>query len=238
MVDYLSSISADGDAFAAVVASGPLEADVHTCPGWSLRDLAHHVGYIQRWARLAAATGSQPLDNDVDSPPDDAGLAGWLRDGTSALVATLGSVPGDAPTWHPFPPPVPQVMAVWPRRQAHELAIHVWDAQSAVGEPTPMEPLLAATFVREYFEVVVPRVIDRDRRDAPVGIVNVGLTDVGGRFSVRSTVGTVALMPSTETAPVIAGFAQDVLLALWHRRTLAGAPTSGIAAEWLAFGGN
>ena len=238
MVDYLASISADGDAFASVIASGPLDADVPSCPGWNLRDLAHHLGYVHRWARLSAATAAQPDDEDIDPPPGDTDLPGWLRAGTSALITTLGSVPGDAPTWHPFPPPVPQIMSVWPRRQAHELAVHLWDAQAAVGEPTLMDPLLAASFVREYFEVIVPRVMDRDGREAPVGIVNVEMTDVGGRFSIRSTPTTVAILPSTEDAPVIAGSAQDVLLALWRRQPLLGAPTSGPAAEWLDFGGN
>ncbi len=236
MVDYLSSISADGEAFAEIVAAGPLDADVPTCPGWNLRDLAHHLGYVQRWARLAAATAAKPDDAAIEAPPADDDLAGWLRAGNRALVETLGSVPGDAPTWHPFT--VPQVMAVWPRRQAHELAVHLWDAQNATGRTTLMDPLLAANFVREYFEVIVPRVIDRDGRRAPVGILNVELTDVGGRLSVRSTGDKVDVLPSTENAAVIAGSAQDVLLALWRRTPLEGAPESGIAAEWLEFGGN
>lgn len=236
MVDYLASISADGDAFASVIASGPLDADVPSCPGWSLRDLAHHVGYIHRWARLAAEAAARPDDAAIDEPPADADLPDWLRTGTRALVQTLGSVAGSAPTWHPFT--VPQVMSVWPRRQAHELAIHLWDAQNAVGIVTPMDPLLAASYVREYFEVIVPRVIARDARRAPVGIVNVELTDVGGRLSVRSTGGTVDVMPSTEDAPVIAGSAEDVLLALWRRRPLGPASTSPLVGEWLEFGGN
>lgn len=236
MVDYLASISADGDAFASVIASGPLDAVVRSCPGWNLRDLAHHLGYVQRWARLAAATATKPDDAEIDGPPGDTDLADWLRAGNSALVETLSSVPGDAPTWHPFP--VPQVMAVWPRRQAHELAVHLWDAQNATGSPALMDPLLAANFVREYFEVIVPRVIARDGRRAPVGIMNVEMTDVGGRLSVRSTGDAVAVMPSTEDAAVIAGSAQNVLLALWRRTPLDGAPESGIAAEWLEFGGN
>ncbi len=236
MVDYLASISADGDAFASVIAAGPLSADVPSCPGWNLRDLAHHLGYVQRWARLAASTGAQPVEADIDGPPDDAELAPWMGVGNRALVETLGSVPRDAPTWHPFT--VPKVASVWPRRQAHELAVHLWDAQSAVGAPSLMDPLLAAAFVREYFEVIVPRVIARDGRVAPVGIVNVEMTDVGGRLSVRSTGTTVDVRPSTEDAPVIAGSAQDVLLALWRRKQLLGAPTTGAGAQWLDFGGN
>jgi len=226
-MDYLSSISSDGEAFADVIES---------CPGWTLRDLAHHLGYVQRWARLAAANGAEPDDGQIDGPPADAELATWLRDGRMALIETLGSVPGDAPTWHPFP--VPLVISVWPRRQAHEQAIHLWDVQSVTGTPTRLDPMLAADFVREYFEVIVPRVMARDGRQAPAGIMNVELTDVGGRLSVRSTSETVAVMPSTEVAPTIAGSAQDVLLALWRRQPLNEAPTSGLGAEWLAFGGN
>ncbi len=236
MPDYLRSISSDGDAFADIVEAGPLDWIVPSCPGWNLRDLGHHVGYVQRWARLAAATGAEPGYGDIEAPPDDDALPDWLRAGTAALVETLGSVHGDAPTWHPFT--VQHVMAVWPRRQAHELAVHLWDAQAATGTPTPMNPVLAADFVHEYFGVIVPRVMDRDGRQPPIGRINVELTDVGGRFSVQSTATTVAAVPAIEAEAEIAGPAEDVLLALWMRRSLPGPAPTGLAAEWLSFGGN
>lgn len=236
MVDYLSSISSDGEAFAAVMEIAALDRTVPSCPGWNLRDLAHHLGYVQRWARIAAATSAPPRDDDIEGAPGDADLPDWLRAGTSALTETLGSVPADAPTWHPFP--VPRVAALWPRRQAHELAVHLWDAQAAVGVPTPMNPAFAADYVHEYFDVIVPRVMDRDRRQPPIGLIHVRLTDVDESFAVRSTPGAVEVVGPTEGSDVIAGRAERVLLALWMRRPLAGPPAVGLAAEWLEFGGN
>lgn len=236
MFDYLESISSDSTAFADVIASSALDADVASCPGWNLRDLAHHLGRVQRWARLAAVEGRQPDAASIDGPPDDDELAAWLRSGSTALVAALGGVAPDAPTWHPFP--VAKVAAVWPRRQAHEVAVHLWDAQSSVGTPTPMNPALAADFVREYFEVIVPRVMDKDGRMPPIGLAGIELTDIDEEFAVRSTGARVEILDAINDGEMISGRAEDVLLALWRRQPLAVASTSAVAAKWLEFGGN
>ena len=174
MPDYLGSIRSDGAAFADVVRSTPLDTDVPSCPGWTLLDLAQHLGHVHRWARRAVETARPPVESTLDPPPemtdsarDADALADWLLDGVEALTAALAAVPDDAPTWHPFP--VPMRAGVWPRRQAHELAIHRWDAEAAAGATAPMSPTLSADFVREYFEVIVPRVMARDGRPAPRG---------------------------------------------------------------------
>jgi uncharacterized protein (TIGR03083 family) len=240
--DYLASITADADRMADVIADGPLDAVVPSCPGWDLRDLAHHMGEIHRWARLAATTAAPPADDAIELPPasgdDECGrLAAWLRAGAASLVGALADIPSEAPTWHPFP--VPRVAAVWPRRQAHETAIHRWDAENAVDRRTPLDPALASDFVREYFEVIVPRVVDRDDRVAPVGILEVRLTDTRTDLVVMSNGREVVLTNGIATCDAtIEGAAQDIVLALWRRQPLAGAPADGLGAQWLDFGGN
>lgn len=236
MLDYLASISSDSEAFAAAIDGSPLDTDVASCPGWNLRDLAHHLGYVQRWARLAATEGRKPEGDAIDRPPDDFELAAWVESGSTALVKALSTVSPDSPTWHPFP--VAKVAAVWPRRQAHEVAVHLWDAQNAVGEPTTMNPALAADFVREYFEVIVPRMITRDGRQPPIGLVGLELSDVDEEFAVLSAADSVEIVGAVHDGARITGGAQDVLLALWRRQPLARESMSGVAAEWLEFGGN
>lgn len=238
---YLTSIRTDTAALAATLDDTTLDIAVPSCPGWTLRDLAHHLGYVQRWARLAATTGRQPDDDAIDDPPlagpdEAAALRAWLVGGADDLVAALARIDPAAPTWHPFP--VPRVAAVWPRRQAHEVAVHRWDAQHAVGAaPTAMP--LADDFVAEYFEVIVPRVVDRDGRTPPVGLLDVTLAD--STYRVDSAAGWVGFGPRPASGAAdaeITGAAEDVVLALWRRAPLPTAPTSPLAAEWLAFGGN
>jgi len=242
MPPYLESIQADSAALATVIRTRTLDTPVPSCPGWTLRDLADHLGHVQRWARLAVVTAAPPDEAAIDVVPggdeaDGAALADWLAYGTAALVGALAGVPDTAPTWHPFP--VAQVAGVWPRRQAHEVAVHRWDGERAVGPTTPLDPALAADFVHEYFEVIVPRVMARDSRVPPVGVLDVRLVDVSDAFRVRSSPAHVAMtsLDGTPADDVLEGAAEDVLLALWRRRALAG-DHADLASDWLAFGGN
>ena len=175
-IDYPEHVRADAARLGEVLAGGNLDADVPTCPGWTLRDLAHHLGGVHRWARIAAAHGRRPERGEVEGPPPDAGLVGWLVGGAGDLADTLATVEIGAPTWHPFPTPL--VGAVWPRRQAHETVVHRWDAETVTGEHTPIDPVLAADGIAEYFELIVPRVVSRDGVDAPDPMV-IELTDAG-----------------------------------------------------------
>jgi uncharacterized protein (TIGR03083 family) len=76
--------------------------------------------------------------------PADADLIAAYREGHAALVATLrGADPDvDCATFMPAPSP----LAFWARRQAHETAVHRYDAQSALpgGPPSPAAAFEAA----------------------------------------------------------------------------------------------
>lgn len=236
---YLESITHDAQGFAGIIRTQPLDTAVPSCPGWDLRALAGHLGWVHRWARLSAVTCAAPVEADIDDPPaDQQELADWIEAGAAALVGDLASIPADAPTWHPFP--VPRVAAVWPRRQAHELAIHHWDAGAAVGQAPPIDAERSADFVGEYLEVVVPRVVARDGRLAPQGDLRIALTDAGTEYGVRVLGPAVTVIPTTDLVDpaVITGDAQDVLLALWRRAPLPTPPAGERAAAWLDFGGN
>lgn len=239
MTWYPQSIRTDALAFADIVRAHPLQTPIATCPGWDLRALTEHLGEVHRWARLAAVTGQQPDDSTIEAAPRaQEALADWLAEGAAALADALASIPDDAPTWHPFP--VPMVAKVWPRRQAHETAIHHWDAGAAVGRAPTIDPMRATDFVGEYLSVVVPRVVNRDGRLAPQGDLRLVLADSGVEFGVHVDGARVDVIDPDQLtdAATITGNAEDVLLALWRRAPLADAPTDPLAAEWLAFGGN
>ena len=133
---HIDALRSEGELMAAAVEGSDPGAPVPTCPEWAVRDLVRHMGGVHRWATgyVAGARtemGGPGLDEIVGVGPDDAELAGWLRQGSAALVGALTAAPADLVCWTFLPAPSP--LAMWARRQAHETAIHRVDAQLAAG---------------------------------------------------------------------------------------------------------
>jgi uncharacterized protein (TIGR03083 family) len=92
---YLNHLGRACDAFAACLETGDLDAPVPACPGWTLTDLAHHLGGVHRWARTAVVEGRSG-QKTFDAPTDREALVGWFRDGATALVDTLRATDPDS----------------------------------------------------------------------------------------------------------------------------------------------
>jgi uncharacterized protein (TIGR03083 family) len=235
---YLAAVRAAGDGVLDVLRSEPLDTPVPSCPGWSLAGLGRHLGEIHRWVVFTVTERRSPADDELEpAPGNDDAVAGWVEVGLARMLDLLASVPPEAPVWHPFVGP--RVAGIWPRRQCHELTVHRWDAEHAVGRVPTIEPWLAADGIDEYFRRIVPRVHARDGKALPVRPVLVDTTDVGRRWvvdglAVRELEGGEAVPPVDGT---LAGSAADVLLALWGRVPFDPGP-SAAAAEWLRYGGN
>lgn len=242
--DHLAHLRADTVAFAATLDDTTLDLPVPSCPGWDLRTLAGHLGWVHRWAAAAVGTGAEPDVASLDGPPEPAReLAAWIVAGGEALADRLASVGPDSPTWHPFP--VARVAGVWRRRQAQETSVHRWDAQSTVGVPEPIAADLAADGVGEYFEVMLPRRFAREGTSPPARPewLHLEATDVVGSWWVRAEGAEVQLGHPGGEAPdaTLVGRAEDLQLVLCARRpagvlSAAGDPT--LLAAWLALGGN
>lgn len=219
---------------------GPLDAPVTSCPGWSLADLARHLGFVHRWARIAALTAAPPDPSSIEGPPDeDAALADWIDAGTAALSPVLAGLDPAAPTWHPFP--VAKVAAVWPRRQAHETQVHAWDAEHAVGVTSPLAPDIAADGIAEYFELIVPRVAQKTERALPSGELLVDCLDADVRLVVCAVDGAINVDRTSVDArtPGLRGTAEGILLSLWGRGGSLVAPAGHPeVSEWWSYGGN
>jgi uncharacterized protein (TIGR03083 family) len=235
---YLAEVRRAGDRVLDVLRSEPLDTPVPSCPGWSLADLGRHLGEIHRWVVFTITERRSPAGGELEpAPTTDSEVAAWVEVGLGHMLDLLASVPPDTPVWHPFVGP--RVAGIWPRRQCHELTIHRWDAEQAVGRAPSLEPWVAADGIDEYFRRIVPRVHTRDGKDLPAGSMLVETTDVGRRWlvdrlEVRELDGGEAVPPVDGT---LAGPASDVLLALWGRTSLDPGP-SAVAAEWLRYGGN
>jgi uncharacterized protein (TIGR03083 family) len=141
---HVEALERDGALLADAAAAAGLTASVPTCPGWQVRDLVRHQAYVHRWAARHVTERPPTVIDDGDDEaavlaggPDDAELIAAYRSGHAALVAAFRSADPDLDCATLMPAPSP--LAFWTRRQAHETAIHRYDAQSAApgGAPTP-----------------------------------------------------------------------------------------------------
>ncbi len=175
---YVGHLRADADRMAAAYSSGPVDAPVAACPGWDLTALVEHMAYIHRWADFAVRNAVAAGPGDIAHPGSGADLAAWLRSGAATLADDLAAVDPDAPTWHPFP--VERTAWVWARRQAHETAMHRWDAETATTGSSTLDPRLAADGITEYIELAVPRIAQREHVELPGATVRIDCSDVDG----------------------------------------------------------
>jgi uncharacterized protein (TIGR03083 family) len=144
---HIDALERDGALLADAAEAAGLRAVIPGCPGWQVRDLVRHQAYVHHWAARHVRDRSPALLDDelteadiLGRGPADADLIAAYRDGHAALVAALRDADPDleCATFMPAPSP----LAFWARRQAHETAIHRYDAQSAAGGGAP-EPAAA-----------------------------------------------------------------------------------------------
>ncbi|MEU8663318.1 maleylpyruvate isomerase N-terminal domain-containing protein, partial [Actinoplanes philippinensis] len=150
-------------AFRAVVAAAPtLDLPVPSCPGWTLADLAQHIGTGRhRWAATVAAgpAGAPPdkaLWNTSDAPADRAGLLAWLTEASERLREALHTAGPDAGCWawwDPFQSPLTSGTVA--RHQLQEMTVHTYDAQLAVGAAEPLPVEVAIEGVDEFLTTCV-----------------------------------------------------------------------------------
>ena len=135
---YIGALRREGQLLAGEAQRAGLAARVPSCPGWAVRDLLKHTGYVHRWATGFVAQGLiRPVGDSeeeiLSQGPGDAELPGWFREGHAALVQALSVAGPDLNCWAFLAAPSP--LAFWARRQAHETAIHRVDAGQAASAP-------------------------------------------------------------------------------------------------------
>lgn len=210
--DLLRTLAESGAAFGALPPDA-IGAPVASCPGWDVEALAGHVGRVVRWgAANALAGGDQVRRRDVPEPPSGAAVLDWVADGTAAAVDGLTDVDDDRPAWTWAGP---DTAGWWRRRLAHEVVVHRWDAEAAVGDPTPIAAPLAVDGLDELLAVFLPRVGDQPDDGATV---HLHATDADGEWLVTflGTATTIAREHAKGDAAV-RGPAADLLLASWGR---------------------
>ncbi|MEU0411878.1 maleylpyruvate isomerase family mycothiol-dependent enzyme [Streptomyces griseorubiginosus] len=217
--EFIRILEREGQSLASAAEQAGTDAKVPTCPGWQVRDLVRHTGVVHRWATAFVAEGHTAFRPFADEPDlDGEELLAWFRAGHRRLVDTLDSAAPDVRCWHFLPAPSP--LAFWARRQAHETAVHRFDAQAARGG-TPDEPGrdFAADGIDELLRGFHARAKSQVRSAEP-RVLRVRASDTDGAvWTVRLT----EEPPATEYGAErdadceVSGPAARLYLALWNR---------------------
>ena len=247
---YAAEIEATAAGLAEILAECDQSLPIPTCPEWTLRQLATHVGRVHRWAAEITRTRSDSFIPFREVPggklPDDRSeQPGWLRAGAAQIVDAVREAGSDL-VWS-FTGLVPA--GYWLRRMAHETLVHRADAQIAAGaEPEPpIEADVAADAIDEWLMLLTGGLGDPgDRAKAlPAGAsLHIHATDDGldgrGEWTVRHDAGRLTAEPGhSKGDAALAGPAASVLLVLMRRRPVPDPAVtvhgdSGVVDGWLA----
>jgi uncharacterized protein (TIGR03083 family) len=229
--EYVAQLRRDGELMAETVAKADLDARVPTCPDWSMRELAQHLGRVHRWA-TAYVRDARPEQIPQEQEetvwgvmPDDAVLVEWLRTGHAALVEALASAPADLACWSFLPATSP--LEFWARRQAHETAIHRADAQIVAGTVDGWPAEFAADGVEELLFYFFGRRSAQMRHDPPRSMA---LRTTDADLAVTIHIGPEGVRVDHAMGEAdcrIEATAEDLYLLVWNRRGVEGLTASG-----------
>jgi uncharacterized protein (TIGR03083 family) len=150
LVDHgrlLTALGIEGRVLAEAVRAAPAEAPVPACPGWSVAEVARHVGSLYRMVRRRLVEGRNPDEWQRDPEPGQS-LTEYLETGLAQLLDELAAhEPGEhADTWWPADP----TYGFWRRRMLHESVVHRLDVEQAAGvEPREVPEDIALDGVDE-----------------------------------------------------------------------------------------
>lgn len=223
-IDHLTEFERVAAEFAAALERVDPEAAVPACPGWTVADLALHLGSGQRWAASILLSGTAQKVPEVLRTTIS--WADWYAGTSAALAAALRAVDPDEPCWN-FAP-VDQRAGFWARRRLHETAVHLVDllqAEVTTGDrpgarPDVVRPAVAADGVDEVFEVFLPRMLARGFAPAVTRQIGVRAVDTGDEWTLTPV--SQGIAPRVERAKavgeaVLSGTAADLGLCLWKR---------------------
>lgn len=196
--EYVAALREQAARFGTVLAAGPADAPVPTCPGWTALDLVQHVAqvYDHKTAVLRAAGEAVPGGK---SAPAGESLPQALRrhDAVLAdLADLLTELDPQAPAWTWMEGAGESTVGAWARRMVHEAFIHRVDAELTAGVATsPVEEAVAIDGVNEMLTWMAgdPDLVAEDESAGSGTVVleygsGAWLVDVGdGRHLVTAT---------------------------------------------------
>lgn len=217
----IAALEREAAAFCAVLGTAELTAQVSTCPGWDLTELAAHLAGTHRWARNAVVDGV--LRRDPTPPlPDRSAVLDWYRSSADGLLDALRQSADDAPCPTFLSPD--GTAAFWLRRQVHELAVHRYDAELAAGRDPVLDGEVSADGISEVLQVFLPRMRARGLLGDLPATVGLKRTDGPEMWLLGDDDDGDDGGDDDGPAAVVSATAQVLLLVLWKRIELDAAP--------------
>ncbi|MGW4527444.1 maleylpyruvate isomerase family mycothiol-dependent enzyme [Amycolatopsis sp. NPDC004378] len=147
---------------AAIATAADLDVQVPTCPDWTLRELAQHIGDGRRRQAVIVAAGpgaEPPAKTDPKGAPtaprDRGALDVWLAESTELMLDAVRAAGPDRGCWTWWDrSQSPQTSAAVARHQLQEIAVHTYDAQLTQGAALPLPTDVAADGVDEFLRTV------------------------------------------------------------------------------------
>ena len=219
-----TTIAANAERIAELAASHPT-TPVPTCPGWDIARLGGHLGRVHRMT-IGVLTNTVDGFAEADSmekPPTDASaIPDFVRRGAAELDALLGARDPESHCWNFLHEPMRAYF--WFRRQAHEAAVHRWDAENAL---TPglvvwsVDPELAVDGIDEYWVMARERLLPARNIATLGGSLHLHSTDVTGEWMIEITDGVLRVDHGHgKGTAAVRGTASDLFLGLWGRYNL------------------
>ena len=208
-----ASLEATLNTFATLLADADETAEVATCPGWTIRDLAVHLGMVHRWAAGILLSGQM---HRRPRPVIERPLSEWYRGMADALLAAIdATAPGE---------PIPnftetnETAAFWPRRQLHEATIHLRDLTIAMNLPDIfVSSELASDGVDELIAVSFRVLVAKDTPPVVNENIRLHATDTGDEWILSAASPGELAEPGTQYRASLSATASDLYFGLWGR---------------------
>src|SRR6478752_5296109 len=215
----------------ARIIDGDLERPVPTCPGWTFRQLAIHLGRgHRRVAQIVATRAVTPIPMrdvaDGKLPQDPAQHTPWLNAGAERVVAAVTAAGSDLVWTLAGIGPA----TFWARRRAHETAVHLADAQLAAGRDVDLAPEAAADGVDEWLGLIAARTggiagpagaqaqdLRGDGQSLHFHATDPGLSGTGEWLLTRTPAGVTVARSHGKADVAVRGPAASLLLVLTRR---------------------
>jgi len=177
---YIEALSRDGSAMHELLARDPacLDAPVPSCPGWNVAKLTSHLGRVFCSVRehvVRRATEMVPV-TEIPKPPEGEAIVAWFAEVHAGVLEAVAEIDPREPLWS-WAGPGHGNGAFYQRRMAHEVLIHRWDLEAALGEPARLPADLALDNVDELLQVVLPFTLANWERQLPQGSLHLHSTE-------------------------------------------------------------
>ncbi len=247
-LDYLAHLERESARFLDVLKEAEPTAQVPSCPEWDADDLLWHLAGVQHfWGTIVANRLQSPQEAQEPSRPDTReGLVDLFEESSAMLQQSLAAADPGEPVWTWASD---RTVGFIRRRQAHEALIHRLDAELTRGEPSPLDPELAADGVLEALDVMFGGCPPWGSFTPSGPQLSVRVTDTGlevpvilGRFTGTDPedgttyddedISVRAADRSAPPAAVVSGSAEALDAWLWHRRDDTGIEVTGDRAAY------